>query len=998
MEEKVKEKFKNLYNKLNPEQKMGVDEIEGPIMVIAGPGTGKTHLLTMRIANILDKTDTAPESILALTFTESAVASMRKNLSEIIGTMAYRVNITTFHGFANNIIKEYPDDFPEIIGSTNISDVDQIKIIREIIDSSNLVKLKPFGSRYFYVSSIIFAISDLKQQGFLPDDFKKIIEKEDNEFENIEDLYNKKGAYKGKMKGKYIMLQKNIERNKELAIVYKKYQQSLRESNFYDYSDMIVEVKVALQKSNDLLLILQEKYQYILVDEHQDTNSAQNKILELLASYYKNPNLFIVGDEKQAIFRFQGASLENFLYFKNLYKNVKEISLKHNYRSTQTILDASHNLKPDSLKLLSNSNNPENLVNIRPFLNPKAEYNFLANNIKQLIDNGHKPEQIAVLYRENRDVFEIARIFRKFNISFTIESDQDILDDQDIKKLLIILRAVQSFGKDRELVELLYVDIFDIPALDIYKLSSFKRGSLGLYDVIKSENIMQEAKIENIDKLKEIYKKLSLWKKQSYNKNAVAIIEDIIRDSGLLAKILSDSLAIEKIEKLGTFFDQVKGLITSHKDYTLDDFFEYLNVIKEHNISIKNKGLLYSLGKVRLMTAHKSKGLEFDYVYIINAQDGHWGGRRNHENIKLPSQIFSMLNKIDNDLAEDDDEDERNLFYVAITRAKKQVTITYAIKNQEGREKLSSVFVQEIKPEFIKTFEMENVEIKIPENDSETEFAKDFDNKASIKEKEFLNDLFIKNGLSVTALNNYLACPWNYFFNNLLRLPGNQNKFMIFGTAVHEALKNYFDALKNGKYLKKDYLMKRFKESLEKQPIVKNEYVEMLEKGKEALSGYYDFYRKSWKTNIFNEVNITRIELAENITINGKIDKLEIIDSANNVNVVDYKTGKAKSRNELGGLNKNSSGDYLRQLTFYNLLLNNYQNGKFKMQSGEIDFIQPDEKGNYKKELFTITPEMVGDLELQIKQIAQEILDLSFWDKTCNNKDCEFCALRKMIK
>src|SRR3989339_554506 len=935
MEKSLKEKFNKLYEKLNPEQKMGVDEIEGPIMVIAGPGTGKTHLLTMRIANILDKTDTAPESILALTFTESAVASVRKNLSEIIGTLAYRVNITTFHGFANNIIKEYPDDFPEIIGSTNISDVDQIKIIREIIDNSNLVKLKPFGSRYFYVPSIIHAISDLKQQGFLPEDFAKIIEKENNEFENINDLYYEKGINKGKMKGKYITLLKNIERNKELAIVYKEYRQALRKSNFYDYSDMIVEVKIAL---------------------------------------------------------------ENFLYFKNLYKNVKEISLKHNYRSTQTILNASFNIKPNSIKLLSNTNQPENLINIREFSDPQSEYNFLGKDIKQLLDNNHKPEQIAVLYRENRDVFDIARVLRKFGLPFTIESDQDILDDQDIKKLLIILRAIYNFGSDRELIELLYIDIFDIPALDIYKLSSFKRGKASLYDVIKSDKLLKEANIENVEKLKEIYKKLSIWKKQSYNKNAVAIFEDIIRDSGLLGKILSDSLAIEKIQKLGTFFDQIKNLIASHKDYTLDDFFDYLNVIKEHNISIKNNGLGYSIGKVRLMTAHKSKGLEFDNIYITNAQDGHWGGRRNHENIKLPSQIFSMLNKIDQDLVEDDDEDERNLFYVAITRAKKQVTITYSVKNQEEREKLPSIFVQEIKPEFIKILKIENEQISEPRDKMQDEFKQDANGVSNIKEKDFLNDLFIKNGLSVTALNNYLTCPWNYFFNNLLRLPGNQNKFMIFGTAIHEALKNYFDTLKDGKDLKKDYLIRRFRESLNKQPIVQNEYTEMLKKGKEALSGYYDFYHKSFKTNILNEMNITRVELAENIYINGKIDKIEILDSSNNVNVVDYKTGKAKSRNELGGLNKNSTGDYLRQLTFYNLLLNNYQNNKFKMQSGEIDFIQPDEKGNYRKELFTITKEMTNNLENQIKQVAKEILELSFWDKTCNDKKCEFCALRKMIK
>ena len=568
MEKTLKEKFKEAYKKLNPEQKIGVDEIEGPIMVIAGPGTGKTHLLTMRIANIIDKTDTPPEAILALTFTESAVASMRKKLSEVIGTLAYRVNIETYHGFSNNIIKSYPDEFPNIIGSTNISPVDQIKIIRGILDSSSFATLKPWGNNYYYVYSIIHAIGDLKQQGFLPNEFEKIIQKEAEEFEKIEDLYHDKGAHKGKMKGKYITLQKNIARNKELSVVYKEYQDLMRKNNFYDYSDMIMEVMLAMSKNKDLLLILQEQYQYILVDEHQDTNSAQNKILELLASYHENPNLFIVGDEKQAIFRFQGASLENFLYFKKLYKDVKEISLKHNYRSTQTILNASHNLKPNSIELLANSKEKEALVNVRPFANQDAEYYFLAKNIKELINNGQKPEQIAVLYRENRDVFPIARIFRKFGVPFAIESDQDILDDQDIKKLLTILKAVQKFGSDKELVELLYVDIFEIPPLDIYKLANFNRAGESIYDLIKNPEKMKEAKIENGEKLYNIYDKLSKWKKQSHNKNAVAIFEDIIRDSGLLGKILSDTLAPEKIAKIKTFFDQIKGLIASHKDYT----------------------------------------------------------------------------------------------------------------------------------------------------------------------------------------------------------------------------------------------------------------------------------------------------------------------------------------------------------------------------------------------------------------------------------------------
>jgi DNA helicase-2/ATP-dependent DNA helicase PcrA len=997
MDKELKEKFKVIYDGLNPDQEMAVRETDGPIMVVAGPGTGKTHLLTMRIANILDKTDIPPEAILALTFTESAVASMRKKLSDIIGTMAYRVTITTYHGFANSIIKSYPDDFPHIIGSTNISNVDQIKIIKTIIDESDFKILKPWGDNYYYVSNIIHAISELKQQGLLPENFKKVVEIEWDKFENIDDLYNEKGLHKGKMKGKYITQQRNIEKIRELAVVYREYQDALRASNFYDYSDMIIEAKNALEKNSDLLLILQEQYQYILVDEHQDTNKAQNTILELLASYYDNPNLFIVGDEKQAIFRFQGASSENFSYFKNLYPALKEIFLKHNYRSTQTILDAAHNLKPNSVPLLSNSKHAENLIYIRPFINPDEENYFIAKEIKELIDAGQKAEQIAVLYRENRDVFPIARIFVKFDIPFSIESDQDILDDQDVKKLLIILKAIQKFGSDRELVELLYVDIFDITPLDIYKLTSYNRGGLGIYDLIKSEDIMKEIGIEDIEKFQDIYKKLSIWKKQSHNKNAVAVFENILRESGLLARIISDPLSVEKMQKIGVFFDQVKDLITSHKDYALDDFFEHLDLLKKHNISIRSKGLGYVPGKVRLMTAHKSKGLEFDHVYITNAVEGHWGSRRSHGGIKLPDQIYSLSNKIDEGTIEDSDEDERNLFYVALTRAKKHITITYAEKNSEGREKLQSLFVSEIKPELTKVFDINKTEIRIEDGGNNIEFNEDSEISPTIKEKAFLNQLFLKNGLSVTALNNYLVCPWKYFFSNLIRIPGAQNKYTIFGSAVHEALKNYFDAIVADKNPNNDYLIKRFKESLAKRPIQTGEYLEMIKKGETDLTGYYNFYHDSWRSNILNEFNIKRIELAENVTINGKIDKIEILDDLNSVNVVDYKTGKPKSKNDLAGLNKNSSGDYLRQLTFYKLLLDNYHDGKYKMVSGEIDFIQPDEKGNYRREFFTVTPEMTSSLVEQIKDVSKNILDLSFWDTICEDKKCEFCALRKMI-
>ena len=199
-------KFNDALSKLNAEQREAVDTIEGPVMVVAGPGTGKTQILTLRIANILAKTDTAPEQILALTFTESGVASMRKRLSEIAGSRAYAVNINTFHGWCNEVIKKYPEDFPRIVGAKNIHEVDQVAILETLVDDLPLKLLKPFGDKFLYIKHLKRAIEDLKREGLTPTDFKNILSQERESFTNLPDLYHEKGAHKGKMKSEYIKL------------------------------------------------------------------------------------------------------------------------------------------------------------------------------------------------------------------------------------------------------------------------------------------------------------------------------------------------------------------------------------------------------------------------------------------------------------------------------------------------------------------------------------------------------------------------------------------------------------------------------------------------------------------------------------------------------------------------------------------------------------------------------------------------------------------------
>ncbi|MEK7513136.1 MAG: UvrD-helicase domain-containing protein, partial [Patescibacteria group bacterium] len=284
--------FESLYARLNHAQKEAVDAIEGPVMVVAGPGTGKTQVLTLRIANILRLTDVEPKNILALTFTESAAISMRRRLAEIVGSPAYSVVISTFHGFCNDIIKNYPEEFPRIVGSEHITEVDQIAVVEDILRGAALVELKPFGDPFYYLRSIAARINTLKREGVDAGRFQEIVKEERKAFDALPEKLHGNGAHAGNMKGEFRRLLRKIEKNRELALVYAEYERRLAESRRYDYNDMIMEVLRALERNENLLLAFQEQHQYLLVDEHQDTNNAQNRIMELLASFHENPNLF----------------------------------------------------------------------------------------------------------------------------------------------------------------------------------------------------------------------------------------------------------------------------------------------------------------------------------------------------------------------------------------------------------------------------------------------------------------------------------------------------------------------------------------------------------------------------------------------------------------------------------------------------------------------------------------------------------------------------------
>jgi DNA helicase-2/ATP-dependent DNA helicase PcrA len=1030
---KSSSKFASAYARLNAEQKKAVDTIDGPVMVIAGPGTGKTEVLTMRIANIIEKGrsgttagkpgNIAPEAILALTFTESGVASMRKRLTDLVGTPAYRVTISTFHGFANGIIRNYPDKFPEIIGAVSITDIDQVRIVRDVIDdatAAELDDLKPFGDRYYYLKSIMSAINELKRQGVTPAEFTAIVEKEKRAVAAIDDLYYPSGAHKGKMKGKYKEDAKHAARNGELALVYTKYQAALRAAKQYDYSDMIMEVMRALETDESLRFILQEQYRYFLVDEHQDTNDAQNRIIELVAgggegeaggkagaAANTRPNLFVVGDEKQAIFRFQGASIANFYHFKTLYKDVTLIPLVNNYRSTQAILNAAAAVAPreGGHQLVANAGHPETPAALAVLSSPDAEYFFIAERAKALIagKNAVPPEEIAVLYRENRDAAPLARVLEKLAIPFAIESDQDTLGDEDIQKLLRILHAVQHFGKPAQLFEYLHIDFLGIPPLDVYKLFSLAgKKRVNAYDVLQSSSLLDEAGVSTAAKaqLQEQLAHLSNWKRAAENMGAVRAFETIVRDSGFLAAIMATPSASQKLAKLHTLFELLKSLVENRKNYTLKEFFAYLDLTVEQGVSLKSTDIARIPGRIRLMTAHKAKGQEFDYVFIMNAVDGKWGSRYKHEHIRLPPAIYRTLAEVDEKLDDGDgshdDNDERNLFYVALTRARKEIIITQSSRDRSGRELVPSQFMQELPENLLAPMNVTKYETDFATH-RDIEFAPAPFATPDIEDKTFLRTLFDEQGLSVTALDNYLECPWHYFYVNLIRVPEAPNKHLMFGNAVHDALKHYFDLRAEGDDRGKAYLVTKFEEALVHQPIEESDYEETLAKGRKSLAAWFDNYHKTWPIKTQNEVRIAGITIGAGdaaVTINGKLDKIEMLDASGKVNVVDYKTGKPQTRNAIEGKTKTGSGNYKRQLVFYRLLLDKGE--KFAMVSGDIDFIEPDESGKFRKENFAIEPTELVELEATVIRVADEIRSLAFWNSTCDDPECEYCGLRKI--
>jgi DNA helicase-2/ATP-dependent DNA helicase PcrA len=990
--------FNEAYASLNVAQKKAVDTIEGPVMVVAGPGTGKTQILTLRIAKILIETDIQPNNILALTFTDAGAKAMRDRLHRYIGAEAYQVGIYTFHSFAQRLIRDYPDAYMRVIGGRPASDLDKVTMFETILEDGTYKALRPIGNPSYYISHINRTISSLKKEYITPDSFASNIAMQEQELLGIEKIHAK-GAHKGKVRGEYSKKEKSIEKNRELLSVYRSYEALLTANRLYDFEDMIVETVQALQSNEDMLRDLQETYQYVLADEHQDVNGSQNKILELLCNFHDSPNIFVVGDEKQAIYRFQGASLENFLYFEDIFKNTVRISLTENYRSGQTILDASHSLVAVAdgplaelrIPLISKVDSQSSLTR-RNFSHQAIEDSWVVAEIQSLIKSGFSPEEIAIIVRTNKEVEQFASLLRKEGIVVEASADGDILDHP-------ITRAVQSFidtvvqsHNQEALFELIHGAYWGIGTNDLIRIASARSYSTTLPLILASEEKLKELGVEHIQEVLKITKVLEEARAKEVSEAPHRVLEFLLQESGFLEHILAND-PLESARVVRRLYDEVEKMVLFDKKTTLKEVSEVFSRYREHRISLIAPYIASNTSAVQVMTAHKSKGLEFGAVFIPHAIDSVWGGTTQRTYFDIRLQAHSDQGEIVDSI-----DDERRLFYVAMTRAKQKLYISYAEQNMEGRELIASRLFDEIDQRFV-----------TEENSSD--FESIFNPVAEIAKKlqkqTIDSDLFVAHlkdkGLSATALNNYLRSPYDYVYRNVLRVPEVQALPMQFGTAIHGVMEWLSSVIAStGTMPSPTQIKQNLEVELSRLPITQHEFVRLHEKGFEGLLAYTQYIQDSFPRDSKVEFTIrvvlpTGIPEFPELPLTGKLDRLDFDANGNVVQVVDYKTGKPKTRNDIEGRTKNSNGDYKRQLTFYALLLSLYGEQRYACKTGRLSFIEPDAKGLIHEEVFEISEEEIEALKTEIIRVAQEIISGSFLEIPCDNTQSSYCHLVEML-
>ncbi len=1033
---------------LNKQQRAAVEHIDGPTLVIAGPGTGKTHILAARIGQILTVTDTQPHNILCLTFTDAAVQAMRERLTTLIGPEAHKVHISTFHSFCNRVIQDNLDLF----GRQDLTQLDELErrqIIRQLLDElphEHDLKRGRGSDVYFYEKHLADLFKLMKTEAWTP----QYIGRKTDEW--LEDLpqnadfqykINKKGLFaKGDLKTDSIADEVDkMEKLKAAAQLYYRFEALKTTANRYDFDDMVLWVIDAFDRFPFLLRGYQEQFLYFLVDEFQDTNGSQNRILTQLIGFWEQPNVFIVGDDDQAIYEFQGARLKSLVDFYEAYKkDVKVVVLKDNYRSSQNILNSARNtIDKNELRILKNIQGlklDKNLSAKGLVAKSKIEPRIIEypNRAQEVIDIVAQIEtliatpeirnhisEIAIIYARHRQIEPFIALFDKQGIPYTVRRALNVLDDvliQNLRLLLeyVVLESQKPFSGEHLLFKILNMRFLEIAQQDVLKLATYlaKKNpsntegvdemdtdtTSGRFETSPTltwrETIGQLPKIKffNKNKVNTFSNHLETWVSAVGNEPLTVLIERILNQSGLLSWILKQDNKADGVQIIYTFFDFIKNETAKRPRLSLADFLKTLDLMDANNIRlefIKNTVAKDGSNPVVLTTAHSAKGLEFDRVFIVDAVKTEWEEARsgNVYRFKLPELLTFTAET-------DTTEARRRLFYVAATRAKEYLTVSYARTDAKGKGLMHSQFLDEMATADKEKRQLDEVSMTDQNIALLTEGVKI---ETDLIEKAYITSVLKDFTLSISALNAYLDCPLSFYFTYILKVPSQPSPYFQYGEAVHFALRKLFGEMlrsKEKQFPSNEEFVQYFENDLHRRrPFFDApDFERRLGTGQDNLTKYYHQFTPKFNKNVVVEKTV--IGQIEGVPVRGILDKIEF-KTDTTIHIVDYKTGKLSdeklrrpsARNPLGG-------DYWRQLVFYKLLYENFRANLVRVTSGEISYVEADARGHFKVKTF--------DFDSKDSEILRGLLTDS-WERIqahdftgCGKKMCSWCNFVKNNK
>jgi DNA helicase-2/ATP-dependent DNA helicase PcrA len=1043
------ELFLKEYEKLNARQREVVDTIDGPVMVVAGPGTGKTQVLGLRVANIIRKTEVGPGNILCLTYTDAGAYNMRDRLKRFIGNDAYRVEIGTFHSFCNNVISHYPEYFHDAVRFSAAGPLEKAEIERELF--ANL----PYGHAFYgktpagdytYRRDVLARIENIKKAGFTPLAYKESVEghlgelgifsqtfhtwpaklaikdlgaileianeladsntesgttlaksltraiEASHEIGKTEPLGKWKKDYLVKNESDMWMLKeldpKRMEKIRAVAELYGKYEEALHGRERYDFSDMIIDVAEALKNNSVLRSELEEQYQYILLDEFQDTNDAQMSLVRALTSspiHEGRPNVMAVGDDDQAIFKFQGAELSNILSFKKSYRDVAIIVLDTNYRSHENILSSARKVVVQGeyrlenqieglSKVLTQGNKGiiKGDVFMKQFNTDSEEYAYVADTISKLVDEGVDAGEIAIIARDHKDLQATLLYLNRAQVPYIYERSANVFEERHVSELVTFCAYVASAASDARTRDELLPTILMSPYWGLDRTSLFRFAVKVKESGASWSGALLDSTDENIKRAGRILAESS---SHAESEPLEHLLERFMTESGFREYYFSERARKDKAGEYYVFLASLKTFIEALRSWRdgeklfARDVEPFVKLHRDFGINLTSKIELAGGAKaVRILSAHSSKGLEFDTVFLLKAHQGVWVKKKRGSKAPVPLALEDVLTP-----AGDDPDDVIRLLYVAMTRAKSRLYIT-------AHEDLVEFLGGESGSGDTTPDEGEGDEEDIDQAESFL-FAPPF----IPDEKVLIAGILEKWRLSVTHLNNFCNVetggPEHFVAQNLLRIPQPMSASLVYGSAVDEALTEFisYPRYHGGEAAPLEHLLKTFTRVLARGRLPREEEVVHRDRGEKVVANFATRYASRFGEEDEAQVDFRGANIAiEGVPITGKIDLLTLKEGG--YFVTDFKTGKPLSDWKPKDENKKIQAyHYKHQLGFYALLLKYSGRHNFPIRSLVLEFVDELHVSidSGVLEYFPTEEELVR-LEKLIAAVGKKILSLDF--------------------